>query len=159
MIEIRETPPQDADEVRVIEEHANRFLRRVYRPTLAGHANRTRLSRDLTRIVACWGDKIVGTTQYYVEGGIMRLLGVAVHEDYRCQGIGRALVDRAVEWAREEGVSAVRVSTIKETGNVPIFERLGFQVIGENADDLCEGVNGEKVTDVEMEKRLTTGSP
>jgi hypothetical protein len=55
----------------------------------------------------------------------------------------------------------MRVATIKETGNVPIFESLGFKLVAENTDDLCEGINGGKVVDVEMERRLTnkcTGS-
>lgn len=87
----------------------------------------------------------------------MRLLGLGVHEDHRRQGIARALVNRVIELAAEKRGSAVRVATIKETGDVPIFEKLGFEVAGENTDDSCEGINGEKVTDVEMEKRLTAG--
>ena len=154
MIEVRESLPEDADDLRIVDEHMNRSLRSVYQPTHAGYANRSRISRDLTRLVALSGGRLVGTTLYYIEDDLMRILGLGVHEAHRRQGIARSLVVRVLELAKEKGCPAVRLSTIKETGNVPIFERLGFEVVGENVDDLYEGIGGGKVTDVEMERRL-----
>lgn len=83
----------------------------------------------------------------------MRLCGLAVHAAYRRRGVAHRLGNHAVELAIRQSCHAVRLSTIKETGNVPIFKRLGFEVVGENLDGLCEDLNGEPVTDIEMEYR------
>jgi len=155
MIEIRQTLPEDTDDLQVILNHEFRFLRSVYRPTKAGHTDKSSISRDLTRLVAILRETVAGTIQYYIDNDFMRITGLAVYEVYRRQGIARALVNHVFELAQEKGCLSVRLSTIKETGNVDIFQKLGFEVIGENTDKLCEGINGEKVTDVEMERRLT----
>jgi len=152
-IQVHDARPQDADDLRIINDQMDLSLRKVYRPTQAGYANRSRISKDLTRIVAVSNGKVVGTAQHYVGDGVLRLLGLAVHEEYRRRGIARALVNRLLDLAEEKGLLAVRISTIKETSNVPIFEKLGFEVVAENHDKLFEGIHGEAVTDVEMEKR------
>ena len=37
----------------------------------------------------------------------------------------------------------MRIATIREAGNTSVFKRLGFEIIGENTDELCEGITGE----------------
>jgi hypothetical protein len=85
MAQIHDVRPQDADDLRIISDQMDLSLRKVYRPTQAGYANRS------------------------------------------------------------------RISTIRETGNVLIFKKLGFEVVAENPDKLFVGIHGEAVTDVEME--------
>jgi ribosomal protein S18 acetylase RimI-like enzyme len=150
-VNVRRSLPEDGEEISVIEEQMLRFLREFYRPTEKGIANRQRVSRHLTRLAAVADGRVVGTVQYYVKNKRYHLLGMAVREEYRSRGVGRALVDFAVKLARAKRSTAVRISTVKETGNVPIFERLGFRVINETPDNHFIGVNGEPVIDVEME--------
>jgi ribosomal protein S18 acetylase RimI-like enzyme len=152
MLDIRKAEPQDTADLKVIIEQELRFLRSVYRPTIAGHANKSRISPHLTRLVGVFEGRVVGTVQYYVQDSFMRLTGLAVHEHYRRRGIARALVNHVLAVAKQMSCPAARLSVIKETGNIPIFERLGFEIAGESADQLCEGLNGEIVTDVIMER-------
>jgi ribosomal protein S18 acetylase RimI-like enzyme len=153
-ITIRAAQAPDRQALAIIDRQATDLLRQTYRPTQAGYANKSRISRNLKRLVAVVEGKCVGTTQYYIEVGIIRISGLAVHAAYRRRGVAHGLISHVVDLAIKQSYRAVRLSTIKETGNDSIFERLGFEIIGENMDALCEGVNGQKVTDIEMEHRI-----
>lgn len=48
-------------------------------------------------------------TLYYES--MINILGIAVSYDYRRQGIGRALLSRAEEWGKENGVKIVRLNS------------------------------------------------
>jgi len=53
---------------------------------------------------------------------------VVVREDWRGQGLGRALLDAVVTWARAQG--AVRAQLLADLDNAPalaFYERLGWQ--------------------------------
>ena len=158
-ITIRAAQPHDRQALAIVDRQATALLRQTYRPTPAGYANKARISRNMARLVAVVQGKCVGTTQSYIEAGIMRLCGLAIHEAYHRRGIAQSLVGHVVDLAVRQSCRAVRLSTIKETGNDLIFEHMGFEIIGEHIDALCEGVNGEKVTDIEMEHRRFYADP
>jgi len=64
----------------------------------------------------------------------------------------RALVEYLGNLARTEGLRALSLYTVKQTGNVPVFERLGFHSVREEpAKWAVSDCNGE-LTDVFMEK-------
>lgn len=155
-MDIREFRQEDSNDLLIIKDQMNRFLRKVYRPTQTGYENRSRIARALKRIVAISEGKVVGTSQYYFDEKFLRILGLAVREDYRLKGLARSIINHIIDLAKNSGCIALRLSTIKETGNVPIFERIGFKIVGEHQDGLLEGLNGERVTDIEMELRLTS---
>lgn len=48
-------------------------------------------------------------TLYYES--MINILGIAVSSDYRRQGLGRALLSRAEEWGKENGVNIVRLNS------------------------------------------------
>lgn len=152
-ITIRTAQPHDRQALAIIDRQATDWLRQTYRPTPAGYANKDRISQNMKRLVAVAYGRCIGTTQYYIDSGYMRLCGLAVHAAYHRQGVARRLVDHVVCLAAKQSCRAVRLSTIKEAVNDLIFEHMGFEIIGEHIDALCEGVNGEKVTDIEMEYR------
>jgi GNAT superfamily N-acetyltransferase len=58
------------------------------------------------------------------------IAGLVVDESCRSQGIGRLLMARAEEWAREEGCAAVslRSNVIRERAH-EFYERLGYRLI------------------------------
>jgi streptothricin acetyltransferase len=56
---------------------------------------------------------------------------VAVDTKYRRQGIGRALIERAIEWAREKGFPGIMLET--QNNNVvgcKLYESCGFELRG-----------------------------
>lgn len=48
-------------------------------------------------------DEAEGELTYRLKDGILALDHTGVDEQFKGQGVGKALVERAVEWAREEG--------------------------------------------------------
>jgi GNAT superfamily N-acetyltransferase len=62
--------------------------------------------------------------------GEAELLSMAVVEDRQRQGLGRALVARAIAECRAEGVRTLRVATAAaDTGNLRFYQRLGFRML------------------------------
>lgn len=88
-------------------------LNALFATTWEGHTYRDFapvLSRSLLYVCAYDGDTLVGFVNLAWDGGIHAfLLDTTVHTQWQHQGIGRQLVIRAVEAARERGAEWVHV--------------------------------------------------
>ena len=56
--------------------------------------------------------------------------------------------------AKDRGCRAVALYTVAQTGNVPIFERLGFQLVSEQPDTYSMSINGEPLTEAYLEREV-----
>ena len=152
MIEIREASEQDPAGIAQVAAEATATLRRVYRPNERALANRTAMKRSLVCLVAEMDEVIVGTVEYAVEDPVLRVINLGVRESFRRRGVARALVEALVRIARNSGAPCLLVHTVKETGNVPIFERMGFRVTAESEDTYSENGGGAPLTDVQLRR-------
>lgn len=155
MVEIRHAVPEDAGGIGLVQGSATAALRRTYRPNARALANRSRISRDLQRLVALVDGRVVGTTQYYVERGCLRIVGLGVAEEYRRRGIARALVNFLLGLAADEGLEGIGARTIRETGNVQVFEKLGFRVVSDVKDEYSESDIYPELRDVDLFRPVT----
>lgn len=85
----------------------------------------------------CWvitvDGEVVGYAVAEVVGDCAHLEQVSVAPDRQGAGLGRALVDEVVAWARDERFPAVTLTTYRDVPwNAPLYERLGFRTL---ADD------------------------
>jgi ribosomal protein S18 acetylase RimI-like enzyme len=154
MITIRPDRPEDQPDIQAVEAAATATLRQTYRPNQRALANKARLGRQLRRIVAIVEGHVIGTVQYYMENRSVRVIGLGVHPDFRRRGVARALLGFLEEIGKKEGATHLHLYTVKQTGNVEVFEHLGFTVIAEREDEYSESNRYQKLIDVEMEKRL-----
>lgn len=87
---------------------------------------------DLGRLwVAVLRDgETVGHLQAVDRGdGVWEVTNTAVNESTRGQGVGRALLERAVEAARSAGASRVILATATaDVGNLRFYQRCGFRM-------------------------------
>lgn len=58
-------------------------------------------------------------------------LGIGVHHPYRGRGIGKALLVRLLEHARQQGIGAVSLSVERDNPALRLYDALGFVVTGE----------------------------
>jgi GNAT superfamily N-acetyltransferase len=147
-IVVRPADRGDEPGIAAVSESGVAALRRIYRPTAEALARYRRMPA-LPRLVALVDNVIVGTVEYSLGDELLHLMGLYVAASHRRIGVARALID---ELARIAGNRPVTLDTIRETGNVPIFERLGFAVLHEGPALHVESVNGELLVDVLLER-------
>ena len=64
------------------------------------------------------------------KAGELVMDGIAVHKDYRGQGIGSRLLRRVIDYARENGYATIRLDVIDTNpGAQRLYERRGFVAI------------------------------
>lgn len=78
MITVRNEQIGDAEALAQVTASATATLRKTYRPNENALANKKRISRDLQRVVAVATGRLVGTTQYFVDGDCIRIVGLGV---------------------------------------------------------------------------------
>lgn len=155
MIMVRPSLPEDAEGIRRVSESGNAKLRETYCPNQKALENRRRFSSQLNRLVALVEGEIAGTTQFYRDGEALRIIGLFVHADYRRRGVAKALVGGVVDIARKQGIDLLVTRTVKETGNVPIFEKIGFEVVSIHPDEYSESDKHRQLSEVDFQMKIT----
>ncbi|MEU0193541.1 GNAT family N-acetyltransferase [Streptomyces afghaniensis] len=80
--------------------------------------------------------------------GALHIEQVSVHPRAARRGVGRQLLAYAADRAREEGLSALTLTTFAEVPwNAPYYARLGFCTLSEA--DLTPGLRGIRATEAE----------
>jgi len=60
------------------------------------------------------------------------IFGISVSNPHRGQGIGTRLIQRAMEWCKEHGVTQLSLEVLSSNPAISLYEKLGFSKIGEN---------------------------
>jgi GNAT superfamily N-acetyltransferase len=87
-------------------------------------------------VVACDGSRVWGTAKMGPNrpgrGSHVATASFMVARDARGRGIGRALGEYALAWAREKGYAAMQFNAVVESNQaaVRLWQALGFQIIG-----------------------------
>jgi ribosomal protein S18 acetylase RimI-like enzyme len=82
-------------------------------------------------LVALEGDTILGHLQLTETGNTqaLEIKNTAVDPEHQRRGIGRTLMEAAIELARDDGRSTLVVGTAAaDTGNLRFYQRLGFRM-------------------------------
>lgn len=87
-------------------------------------------------VVACDGDQILGTAKMGPNrpgpGSHVATASFMVARDARGRGVGRALGEHVIAWARESGYAAMQFNAVVESNlaAVRLWQALGFQIVG-----------------------------
>ena len=87
-------------------------------------------------VVACDGGRVLGTAHMGPNrpgpGSHVSTASFMVAADARRWGIGRALGEYALSWAREQGYAAMQFNAVAESNDaaVRLWQALGFNIIG-----------------------------
>ncbi|HYF51766.1 MAG TPA: GNAT family N-acetyltransferase [Planctomycetota bacterium] len=154
MIEVRPASSADIDEIKRVSASGLKTLRCVYRPNHAALQRRQALGENAVTLVALIQNQIVGVVRYREESPRLHVFGLAVDERFRRRSVARVLLEEIASRAVAGSFQCVSLFTIRQTGNVSIFERLGFEVVREQDDDTSISESGAVLTEVYMERAL-----
>ncbi|MBZ9674861.1 GNAT family N-acetyltransferase [Mesorhizobium sp. ES1-1] len=132
-----------------IEQSAGEAFRTV--PELAWLADEGNVSVERHRILIRRGaclvaadnqDRPVGLLSATVEGDVLHIWELDVRLELQGMGIGRSLLERAVENARQLGVAAITLTTFRDVAwNAPFYRRFGFRILeGAGVDERLTGL-------------------
>jgi ribosomal protein S18 acetylase RimI-like enzyme len=152
MIVVRAAHSGDSDAAQRVFDAAFASVRRIYRPNPEMITQVETIVPPLERLVAEHDSELVGTVRFRIDGEHLRMIGLAVAPASQRRGIARALVDRLAEIAIERSCRKLALFTIKQTGNVAVFERLGFAVVSEEPDTWSISVDGGELIEVYLER-------
>jgi GNAT superfamily N-acetyltransferase len=77
---------------------------------------------------------VVGFALAALVGGTAHLDELDVHPAHGRRGVGRALIDAVIAWARAHGHRALTLNTMRDVPwNAPYYERLGFVILPDDA--------------------------
>lgn len=153
-ITVREPVPGDDSELAEVDRIAIADLRKVYRPTTIALERRASINPGLRRLVAVAQGRIAGTVQYYMGVDRLSFLGLGVHSDFRRCGVATAMVQHLERIGRARGCKAISLNTVRETGNVEVFERMGFEVESQAPTLLFESETASTLYEVVMVKDI-----
>jgi ribosomal protein S18 acetylase RimI-like enzyme len=155
---VRMATPTDAAATLHVEEEAFATVRSLYRPNDAARANLSAIAPALERLVAEVDGRVVGTVRFGVFGDRLRVIGLAVVPTFRRCGVARALVEELTRVGKLKGCRALALYTVTKTGNVSVFERLGFRVVSEQPDAYSVSTDGGPLTEAYMEREVVQPS-
>jgi len=102
------------------------------------------------------GGAAVGFALVEQLGDCAHLEELDVHPDHGRRGVGAALVRAVCDWAREEGLPGVTLTTFRDVPwNAPFYTRLGFREIpsAERSAELAEQVRDEATRGLDPARR------
>jgi GNAT superfamily N-acetyltransferase len=137
MITIRPARAEDAEALPQIEQSAGLAFRAIPELAWLADGDNVGVERHRALIVrgACWvaadeEDRPVGFLSAGIEGDALHVWELDVRLDRQGQGIGRALLERAVAGARRRGLAAVTLTTFRAVAwNAPFYRKSGFRIL------------------------------
>lgn len=90
---------------------------------------REELARPWARLRAAWvGEEVVGYALFWHVADEVHLLNVAVAPAHRRQGLGRALVEELVRYAREHAAAKIFLEVrVSNAPAIQLYEAFGFE--------------------------------
>ena len=156
MIITRLATSTDMEEVQTVMKAAFASVRDVYRPKPDAVPTSEKSNLDTKTIVALINGETVGALTVYQDTTALHVSQLAVIPKFRKRGVARALLQSANEAAIECGANLLALNTIQETGNVAIFQRLGFTVDATTEATWCISDRFPQLNDVSMTRQCNS---
>jgi len=122
--------------LRTVEEASDRILAESGIGPFAEDGPADHLSVALAVFVA--GDPAVGVVSLVPVDGHAHVEQLSVLPDHGRRGIGRALMETAIEWAADSGYTELTLTTYRDVPfNGPFYRTLGFEQVADPGPELA----------------------
>lgn len=91
------------------------------------------LDASATHLLAFDGDRPIGAARVIFVGDVAKIGRVCVLSDARGTGLGVALIEKAINVARQHGAKKVKLGA--QTQAIGFYDKLGFRPVGSVYDD------------------------
>lgn len=107
-----------------------------------------------TNFIAKLDNKIIGALLLLkTRPRTMEIMNISVYEDYQNNGIGKQLIHRAIEYARENKIQTLEIGTGNPgTIQMMLYQKCGFRIVGVELDYFRKNHN-EKIFENGIECR------
>ena len=123
-------------------------LRKIYLPTSKAQRNQASSTDEWICLGYYLDHKLVGLIKVKLSGKTLNLSTLAVMPECRKRGVARSLILEAERMFSNAGL--LSVWCVEQTGNVEIFEALGFKVAERIESDIFELVDSSNVKAIEV---------
>jgi GNAT superfamily N-acetyltransferase len=154
MVIVRYALPNEDEIFRDVTASAFETARDIYRPNGDAVAVTDNEKIDSRKVLAFIDDRPVGAACLNVDGEILQLSQLGVLFGFRRCGVARQLISFANRAAVDFSCTELKLHTIRETGNVKIFERLGFKEQSCSRAEWCFSDRFDQLTDVVMSRTV-----
>jgi ribosomal protein S18 acetylase RimI-like enzyme len=97
---------------------------RIYAPNIRAHP---------ASLVLTENGNVIGYILLFAEGGFSEVISLAVHPDFRRQGLGKLLMNACLKRANEEGLATMHlIVDVKNQGAEALYRQCGFNDTGGN---------------------------
>ncbi|CAH1235011.1 Acetyltransferase [Vibrio harveyi] len=123
-------------------------LRKIYRPTSEAQRNQASSTDEWTCLGYYLDHQLVGLIKAKLSGNKLNLSTLAVMPECRKRGVARSLILEAERMF--SNADLLSVWCVEQTGNVEIFEALGFKVAERVESDIFELADSSNVKAIEV---------
>jgi ribosomal protein S18 acetylase RimI-like enzyme len=105
-------------------------------------------SQGQLRVAVDSNDKPIGFVVTRIVDGLLHLHELSIHPSHGRKGVGKRLILTVCELAKEQGKSAVTLSTFRDVPwNAPYYQRLGFRILADA--ELSDGLRQVRIEEAE----------
>jgi ribosomal protein S18 acetylase RimI-like enzyme len=132
MITIREVAAEDATEISML---SGQLGYNISEQQTLQNINALKQSKHSEVLVAVYKQKLIGWMgiSYVVtltSPPLCEIHGLVVHEQFRGQGIGKMLIEKAKEWSKNKGADKLKLRcNIKRTEALLFYKKMGFMEV------------------------------
>jgi len=150
-IEIRPPTAYESGLVAEVLRRAFVPVRQIYHPLAEAVAAQEADRNRYFCLVALSQKRIVGSVSYEFVDSALFLFALGVNPEFQKMGIARRFIQELGSYARKAGLRRLALATVVQTGNIPIFQKLGFHVTKTRPAVLFESPSGLILTEALME--------
>lgn len=135
---IRPAAPEDLEYLQALETASDSLLAAVLEPAFADLSAPPPADFAASLYILVSGSPPRGFVRIEELDGQAHLEQLSVHPDHARNGLGRALVEAAAEWARSRGFTAMTLCTFADIPfNAPFYASCGFEGLADPGPELA----------------------